>query len=135
MSAERAFLDTNVLLYLLSNDAAKAERAEGLVASGGVISVQVLNEFANVARRKFAASWDVVHETLDLLKDALTVEPLTVESHEVALAIAERYRFSIYDSLILAAALGAGCDLVYSEDLQDGQAISELKVRNPFTGS
>jgi predicted nucleic acid-binding protein len=132
MSAERAFLDTNVLLYLLSDDAAKAGKAEALVLEGGVISVQVLNEFANVASRKFAASWDVVRETLDILKDALAVEPLTLETHEVALALAERYRFSIYDSLILAAGLQAGCGLVYSEDLQDGQSVSDLKVRDPF---
>jgi len=132
MSAERAFLDTNVLLYLLSDDAAKAAKAEALVLKGGVISVQVLNEFANVARRKLSASWDVVHEALDLMKEALTVEPLSVETHEIALAVAERYRFSIYDSLILAAALGAGCGLVYSEDLQDGQAVGDLKIRNPF---
>ncbi|WP_374572904.1 PIN domain-containing protein [Phenylobacterium sp.] len=134
MSAERAFLDTNVLLYLLSEDAEKAGRAEALIQAGGVISVQVLNEFANVARRKFAASWDAVHETLDLLKDALAVEPLTLETHEVALALAERYRFSIYDSLILSAALQAGCGVVYSEDLQDGQATGELQIRNPFAG-
>ncbi len=133
MSAERAFLDTNVLLYLLSDDAAKAGKAEALVLEGGVISVQVLNEFANVARRKFAASWDVVRETLDILKDALAVEPLTLETHEVAPALAERYRFSIYDSLILAAGLQAGCGLVYSEDLQDGQSVGDLKVRDPFS--
>jgi len=134
MSAERAFLDTNVLLYLLSDDARKAAQAEALVMNGGVISVQVLNEFANASRRKLAASWEVVHETLDILKDALAVEPLTLETHEVALALAERYRFSIYDSLILAAALSAGCVVVYSEDMQHGQAIGEMRVQNPFVG-
>lgn len=134
MSAERAFLDTNVLLYLLSGDTEKADRAEALVLAGGAISVQVLNEFANVARRKLQAPWDVAHEILELLKDTLAVEPLTVETHETALALAERYRFSVYDSLILAAAIQAGCATVWSEDLQDGQVVEELQVRNPFTG-
>lgn len=134
MSAERAFLDTNVLLCLLSEDSEKAGKAEALTLDGGVISVQVLNEFANVAHRKFAASWNAVHETLDLLKDALTVEPLTLETHEAALALAERYRFSMYDSLILSAALQAGCGVLYSEDLRHGQTIGDLQVRNPFAG-
>lgn len=134
MSAERAFLDTNVLLYLLSEETEKAAQAEALVAAGGVISVQVLNEFANVARRKFNAPWSVVHETLDILKDALAVEPLTLETHEIALALAERYRFSLYDSLILAAAMLAGCAELWSEDLQHGQAIGDLRIRNPFAG-
>lgn len=128
-----SFFDTNVLVYIASGDAAKADRAETLVAAGGVISVQVLNEFANVARRKMRLSFAKTHELLDLLRDLLTVHPVTVEIHETGLALAERYGLSIYDAMIAAAALSAGCDTLWSEDMQDGMKIGEgLRIANPF---
>jgi predicted nucleic acid-binding protein len=127
------FFDTNVLLYLASEDAAKAARAEAVVAEGGAISVQVLNEFANVARRKMRLSWADTHALLDLLRGLLSVHPLTVETHETGLALAERYGFSTYDAMIAAAALQAGCDTLWSEDLQDGMTLTEgLRIVNPF---
>lgn len=134
MSAAEPFFDTNVLLYLLTDDAAKADKAEALVAGGGAVSVQVLNEFANVAVRKFGAPWSVVREALEVLRLTLQVEPLTVSTHELALDIAERYKLGLYDSLILSAAKLAGCALVYSEDMQDGQAIEGVVIKNPFAG-
>ena len=129
-----AFFDTNVLLYLLSDDAAKADRAEVLVDAGGVISVQVLNEFVAVARRKLDVPWPVVREMLDTFKATLNIEAIGLPAHEKALEIAERYRLGIYDAQILAAARLAGCGVVYSEDMQDGLRIEGvLEIRNPFS--
>lgn len=128
-----SFLDSNVLVYIASADAAKAERAEATIAKGGAISVQVLNEVANVARRKMQMSWDDTHAFLDTLRSLLTVHPLTVEVHETGLRLAERYGFSIYDAMIAASALHAGCDTLWSEDMQHGLALDDgLRIVNPF---
>ena len=109
MSAPEVFLDTNVLLYLLSADAAKADRAEELVAAGGVISVQVLNEFAAVATRKLAMDIAAVRDILATVRAVCDVTPLDIDTHDRALDLAERFRLSIYDALIVAAAAGAAC--------------------------
>ena len=136
MSADEAFFDTNVLICILSSDAAKADEAEALLAQGGVASVQVLNEFANVARRKFGAPWPAVREILDTLRSVLRIEPLTLATHEGALDIAERYRLALHDAQILAAAKIAGCGVVLSEDMQDGLRVDDvLTIRNPFRSS
>jgi predicted nucleic acid-binding protein len=132
MPAADVFFDTNVLLYLLSNDAAKADRTEALLAAGGVISVQVLNEFASVAIGKKAVNFAELREILSTIRVICTVTVVDVATHERGLDIAERCRFSIYDSLIVAAALRAGCSTLYSEDLQHGQTIDQLTIRNPF---
>ena len=127
-----AFFDTNVVLYLLSGDARKAGRAESLLALGGTVSIQVLNEFASVAARKLALSYAEIREILAAVRAVCTVRPLDLETHEVALDLAERYGFAVYDALIVAAALRAACSVLYTEDLQDGQKIAGLTVRNPF---
>jgi predicted nucleic acid-binding protein len=133
MSAAEDFFDTNILLYLLSADASKAGRAEALLAQGGTISVQVLNEFVAVASRKLRLSWPEIHEVLGPIRAVCSVNPITTEVHERALQVAERYGFSIYDALIVAAALMAGCKTLYSEDMQHGQVIERrLRVCNPF---
>jgi predicted nucleic acid-binding protein len=133
MNGVKAFFDTNVLLYMVSADLAKAERAETLLAAGGVISVQVLNEFAAVALRKRAMRWPEIRETLSIVRAVCVVVPLSIETHERGLAIAERYGFSIYDSCIIAASVQAGCVVLYSEDMQHGQAIEKVVIRNPFS--
>ncbi len=126
------FYDTNVVLYLLSSDPVKADRAEALLAAGGRISVQVLNEFAAVASRKLGLSWAEIGEAVDVVRAVCPVEPLTVETQR-ARRIAERYGFRFYDVLIVAAALLAGCTVLYSQDLQPGQKIdSQLTVVDPF---
>ena len=130
------FFDTNVLVYIASGDAAKADRAEEAIAAGGAISVQVLNELTNVARRKMRLSWAETHAFLNLLRGLLTVHPLTVEIHETGLGLAERYGLSIYDAMIAASALHAGCDTLWSEDMQHGMALDEgLRIVNPFRGT
>ena len=134
MSETEGFFDTNVLLYLLSGDASKADRAEALVAAGGIISVQVLNEFASVASRKLGMSWPEIREISETIRAVCRVEPMGLETHDLGLALAERYGFSIYDGTILASAQLADCRVVFTEDLQHGQVIDErLKIINPFS--
>jgi predicted nucleic acid-binding protein len=132
MSA-KAFLDTNVLLYLLSADEAKADRAEAVVAMGGVISVQVLNEFASVTTRRLGMSLAEVREVLAPIRALCAIEPLTVATHDAALDLMERHGLSLYDATIVAAADLAGCDRLYTEDMHNGQTINgRLTIRNPF---
>jgi predicted nucleic acid-binding protein len=138
--SDKAFFDTNVFVYAIIQDDPRSDHAEELVAQGGTVSVQVLSEFAAVARRKTKMPWVEIRRALDGIKilcpDPL---PLTLDTHQEALAIAERYGYKIYDALIVASALEARCTILYSEDMQDGQVIDHrLSIRNPFrseTGS
>lgn len=133
MPESKVFIDTNILLYLLSADTDKADRAESIVRTGGLISVQVLNEMANVARRKLAIPWQEINEILALIRSICPVEPLTIETHDRGRRVAERYELSVYDAMIVAAALLAGCETLYSEDMQDGLLIeNQLHIHNPF---
>jgi predicted nucleic acid-binding protein len=128
-----SFFDTNVLIYLASGDPVKADKAESMVGGGGAISVQVLNELANVARRKMRMSWPDTHAFLSLLRGLLTVHSVEVETHETGLALAERYDLPIYDAMIAASALHADCDTLWSEDMQHGLALDRrLRIVNPF---
>jgi predicted nucleic acid-binding protein len=129
-----AFFDTNVLIYAVALDDPRNMRAEELLASGGMISVQILNEFVSVARRKISMPWRDVMRALDIFRVLCPSPlPITIEMHESALKIAERHGYGIYDALVPAAALEAGCAILYSEDFQDGQSIDgQLTIRNPF---
>ncbi len=126
------FFDTNILVYAVSADLAKADRAERLIASGGVISVQVLNEFASVTTRKLGKSLGLARAVLSRFRAICTVVPIDVETHDDGLDLAERYRLPVYDGMIVAAALRAGCRTLYTEDFADGRVIEGLTVRNPF---
>ena len=127
------FFDSNVLLYVASGDPAKADQAERLIGEGGNISVQVLNEITNVARRKMGMSWTETHTFLSLVRSLLPVEPLTIDVHETGLALAERYGLSVYDAMIAASALHADCDTLWSEDMQDGMTLGDrVRTINPF---
>jgi len=132
MSATNVFFDTNVVLHLLSAETAKAERAEELLAAGGVVSVQVLNEFASVASRKLRMPMTEIREVLSIVRVLCSVEPLSITTHDLALDLTERFRLSFYDSLIVAAARLAACDTLYSEDMQDGRRIDGVLIQNPF---
>jgi predicted nucleic acid-binding protein len=133
MSAPNVFIDTNILLYLLSANHAKADQAEIIVKTGGLISVQVLNEMANVARRKLGMSWMEVNEVLGLIREVCPITPLTIETHDRGRLVAERYGLSVYDAMIVAAALLGGCETLYSEDMQNGLLIdNRLRICNPF---
>lgn len=136
MTAETDFFDTNVVLYLLSEDDNKANQAEALLAAGGTISVQVLNEFVSVARRKLGCDWAEVRDILETLRALCSVQPLTVEVHALGLRLAERYGLPVYDAMIAASALDSGCTTLWSEDFQDGQILDgRLRIRNPFLTS
>jgi predicted nucleic acid-binding protein len=127
------FFDTNVLLYLFSGDTVKADRAEALLAAGGVISVQVLNEFASVASRKLAISWDEIQTVLLDIRRFCKVVPLTLDAHERGLELVKDYGFSLYDGMVAASALEAGCTTLWSEDFQDGLQVDRvMTIRNPF---
>jgi predicted nucleic acid-binding protein len=129
----KVFFDATILIYAVTQGDRRAAISEHLLASGGNLSVQVLNEFAAVARRKLNMPWPEITEALEAVRALCeTVVPLTIEIHEAALGIAERYGYQIYDALILAAALDAGCDVLYTEDMQDGQKVGALTIRNPF---
>jgi len=130
----KAFFDTNVLIYAALRNDPRSERAEELLAASGVISVQVLNEFVSVARRKHQMPWGPLRIALQSIRTLCPeVVPIKVETHELAVTIAERYAYKIYDSLIVASALESKCGTLYSEDLQDGQLIDgRMTIRNPF---
>jgi predicted nucleic acid-binding protein len=130
----RAFFDTNILVYVVGQKDKRTDKAEALLAGGGIISVQVLNELANVSRKKLRMSWEEIDEALAAIRVLCpSPVPLTIDTHDTGRRIAARYGYTMFDGLIAAAALGAGCRTLYSEDLQDGQVIEgRLTVRNPF---
>jgi predicted nucleic acid-binding protein len=131
---DKPFFDTNVILYAFRQDDPRSEAAEALLSAGGTLSVQVLNEFVAVARRKLGKSWRDVRRALETLRVFCPEPaPITAETHERAVKIAERYGYSIFDSLIIAAALHVGARTLYSEDMRDGHAIEGLIIRNPFS--
>jgi predicted nucleic acid-binding protein len=133
MRGENAFFDTNVLIYAFAKDDPRTEAAENLLAEGGVVGVQTLNEFVAVAVRKLAMPWSEVLEALSALRVLFpSPVPLTVETHDTALQITGKYGYHIYDSLVIAAALEASCSTLYSEDMRDGHKIKGLTIRNPF---
>lgn len=132
----RVFFDTSVLIYAISDGDPRAAIAENLLASGGTLSVQVLNEFAAVARRKLDRSWPDIAEALQAVR-SLCEEPapVTLDMHLEAVRLAQRFGYHFYDSLILAAALQTECTTLYSEDMQHGQKIGPLTILNPFRNS
>ena len=130
----KPFFDTNILVYVVGQRDQRSEYADALLAAGGVISVQVLNELANVSRKELMMSWEDIREVLDAIQTLCPMPlPLTGDTHEAGRRIAAKYGYSMYDGLIAASALEAECDTLYSEDFQDGQLIEHrLTVRNPF---
>ena len=132
MSADR-FFDTNVLVYAYSKADHRTAAARQLLFDGGVVGVQALNEFASVARAKLGFTWAEVQEAIEKIVILCpNPRPLSIEIHVYALNISDRYGFSIWDGLILAAALDAGCTTLYTEDLQHGQLIEGVRIENPF---
>ena len=126
------FLDTNLLVYAQSDDP-KGEIARQAILAGGTISVQVINEFTAVLRRKFRLEWDEIADAVADVRAALDpVRPVGIDTWAAAVALARQHRFSFYDSLILASALDAGCDTLLTEDLQSGRRIEGLTIVNPF---
>jgi|SRR5579863_3978933 len=138
MADRPAFLDSSVICYLFGSDPAKADRAGELLALQPMISVQVLSELCNVARRKAKLSWAEIEDIIEVVNALCSIVPLTAEIQAEARVLAARTGYTIYDAQILAAAAAAGCALVWSEDLQDGHKLAgfgrPLAIRNPFAG-
>lgn len=135
---DKVFFDTNVLLYAFVSRSAepldpRTKVAEGVLHRGGFVSVQVLNEYADVASRKYHQGWTAILSHLEVVEQLCgTAIPLTIDTNRVAIRISARYGFRIYDSLILASAVEAGCNVLYTEDLQHGQVIEGVRIENPF---
>ncbi|WP_294539205.1 PIN domain-containing protein [uncultured Rhodoblastus sp.] len=126
------FFDTNILVYSLAGDRRGAIARE-ILRGGGIVSVQVLNEFVRVARNKLRLDWPTIDSALNAFRDLVgDVAPLTLAIHEAALELARRDGINIFDALIVAAAREAGCDVLYSEDMQHGRVFGRLKIINPF---
>ncbi|MBE0593812.1 MAG: PIN domain-containing protein [Gemmatimonadales bacterium] len=132
MASDRIFLDTNVVVYLLADDPTKAARAETLLTARPCISTQVVNEFINVCTRKLKLTRTAAHEGARALMAHCEVVPINAATVEHAIRLGERYGFSHWDALIVAAAQGAGCATLFSEDMQHDQSLDGLRIRNPF---
>lgn len=130
----KQFFDTNILVYAFASNDPRSARAESLIAEGGIIGVQVLNEFTNVTRRKLRWQWEQIEASLAVIEELFgPVAPLTKAIHTRAVQLAREHKLSISDALIIAAAQDAECVLVFSEDLQHGRKFGTLTVENPFT--
>jgi predicted nucleic acid-binding protein len=133
MAADRAFLDTNVLVYAFSLNDPRKPVAERLIIRGGVVGVQTLNEFVSVERNKLKAPWSEILDWLQIIEKLCPPPvPLTMAAHTRSLQIAQSTGYHIYDSLMLASAIEGQCTVFYSEDLHGEQEIEGLKIRNPF---
>lgn len=127
------FADTNVLLYLTSDDAEKADIAERILRSRPAISVQVLNEFVSVSRRKIQLAWPEIEHFLGAITAAADIHALTFSIHQKGLSLAREHNFPVYDAMIVAAAIEAGCSTLYTEDMQHGLVVGQqLRIVNPF---
>jgi predicted nucleic acid-binding protein len=132
MGAE-VFLDTNVLVYAHSQGDYRTAAARQLLLNGGVVGVQVLNEFVSVARAKLGFTWAEVQESVESIVILCpTPRALSIDTHLHALDLCKRYGFSIWDGLIVAAAAEARCSKLLTEDMQHGQTIGKLTIVNPF---
>nr|WP_249810978.1 PIN domain-containing protein [Bradyrhizobium sp. 149] len=128
-------MDTNILVYA-QQTGTKATISRDLIDQGGTISVQVLNELANVLRKKQGISWRDIELVFDDIDNALDPAfALTAKISRAALALARDDGFAFYDALIVAAAIEAGCDTLYSEDMQHGRNVGGLTIVNPFLGN
>ncbi|MGO9005754.1 MAG: PIN domain-containing protein [Beijerinckiaceae bacterium] len=131
----RAFFDSNILIYAYSIDR-RRHRAIEVIAPGGKISVQVLNEFTNVLRNKQKQDWPIIELAVASVRGHFPeIAPLSAETHAAAIVIARDHAFSFCDALIVASALEAGCDTLFTEDMQDGRAFEGLTIRDPFRES
>jgi predicted nucleic acid-binding protein len=128
----KAFFDTNILVYAFSTDP-RRDRAAEVIALGGEINMQVLNEFTNVMHKKQKLPWPVIESAIASVHRLFpTINPLTTQIHGTAIALARNHNISFYDALIISAAQDAKCDALFSEDLQDGRKFGPLEVINPF---
>jgi predicted nucleic acid-binding protein len=135
----KIFLDTNILVYINLDDRRHIDKREKVIAlldsletAEIVISVQVMNELYNVLA-KHGIDDDKIQKKLKDLLVSVSVKALTEETLKICWKIRKRYKYSYYDSLIIASALDNKCTVIYTEDMQNGQKIEKsLVIRNPF---
>jgi predicted nucleic acid-binding protein len=132
MTPEKTFIDTNIFLYLLSSETAKAAQAEALIERGGNVSVQVLNECVDVMRRKWKMPWNEIYDLLEYIELNCRIALIDFLTHIRALEIAEKTGLRIYDALLVSSAEDTGCSVLYTEDMNSGQQIGAVTIRNPF---
>ena len=138
--SDKYFLDTNLIVYAFdTGNPRKQKRANELIKTAlksntGCISFQVVQEFINVATRKFAVPLSIpdCEKYLNAVLSPLCEVFASIELYSRSLDVMDRWRLSFYDSLIVAAALQADCAILYSEDLQHEQKIEDLTIYNPF---
>lgn len=129
------FLDTNILIYLYSTEEKKQKRVLELLQTEDefVISTQVLSEFCNVLKKKLNFTTKQINILLQDFEENFLLHTTDIEQIKTALTISDRYKYSFYDALVIAGAIHSGCTLLFSEDLQHGQAIlNKVKITNPF---
>lgn len=127
------FADTNVIVYAVGKDSAHRAIARQIITDGVIVSAQVINETVSVLTRKQNASLVVAHEIAGSLLDLCDTVPVDAQTIRKAIELASRYQLSHWDSLIVSAAILAGCEILYSQDMQHGQVIDKrLKIVNPF---
>ena len=133
MTMNNIFIDSNIILYLLDTDAKKQSIAQEILNHKPFVSPQVLTEVANVCKRRFRyTKTQVLNLWTDLLTDCILIQTSQDTFHK-AIALSRQYDFQIFDSLIVASALNAGCDKLYSEDMQHKMIIeNRLTIINPF---
>ncbi len=132
MTRTDVFFDTNIFIYFATSDDTTADTSERTLRGGGIVSIQVLNEFVNVTRRKHGMPWTDVTKGLSSIRTICSVVPLTLETHERGLSVAQRYQLNVYDAMIIAAAQLAGCTTLYSEDMHHGLVVDGLTIIDPF---
>ena len=127
------FADTNIVVYAVGQDSDKRTKARQILTQGVIVSSQVINETVSVLTRKQGANLAAVHEVAESLLELCEVAPVDESTIREAIRLVRRYRLSHWDSLIVVAALLAGCEKLYSQDMQHGQVFDkQLKVINPF---
>lgn len=134
LTARPATADTNVVVHSLL-ETSKAETATAVLGTCAFLSVQALNEYANVARKRLNRNWQKIEDDLAEVRASVPkIVPIDTDVHVEGLRIASRYRLSFYDALMLAVALSEGARILYSEDMQHGMSIDEtLRIVNPYT--
>ena len=132
---KKVFIDTNVLIYAYSEDEPnKSKLANKIIFSNkSIISTQVINELSNILYKKFNLTAPLILKLIDELEENLEIVNFSINTIKLAHNIKEKYKYSYYDSLIIATALENNCLILYSEDMQHNQTIeNQLKIINPF---
>ena len=127
------FLDSNVCIYAFDTDGKKKEKALDLIVSNqATISTQVLMETANVAGKKLKFNQEEIELSIDYITTFCLLHLIELPTIKLAFQIKQKYQYTLYDALIVASALESNCNILYTEDMQHGHFIDQMKIINPF---